>query len=168
LSYDEERYANDPVFRSKVKAAKSAWAKANRPKINARRQHRRATDPKVAQAPRRSWLRCKYGITLEAYEAMVERQNGLCALCKRRPIEGLCVDHCHDANMLRLLLCHKCNHGLGNFDDNPSVMRAAADYVEIWRIIHASKGPTAKRVPMRISKSKKRKGAACLPTPSRP
>jgi len=44
-----------------------------------------------------------YGITLAEYHAMVARQDGLCALCERRPVEKLCLDHCHDMQMLRML-----------------------------------------------------------------
>jgi hypothetical protein len=131
VSYSKERYANDPVYRAKIKATWKASAKANRPKINAWARHRLATDPKVAEAARRTWLRRQYGITLEDYNAMVARQNGLCALCQRRPVERLCVDHCHDTLMLRLLLCRTCNGGLGNFHHDPDLMRAGADYVEI-------------------------------------
>jgi hypothetical protein len=148
VKYDKERYANDPVFQARVKAANSAWHKANRRKINARRQHRLAIDPKYAEAVRDEALRRKYGITLQEYTAMVARQDGVCALCRRNPIEkSLCVDHCHDTQMLRLLLCDGCNTGLGKFGHNPDLLRAGADYLEIWRIIHARRGAAGKSIP---------------------
>jgi hypothetical protein len=31
---------------------------------------------------------------------------------------------------IRSLLCNNCNLGVGNFKDNPALMRAAADYIE--------------------------------------
>jgi len=145
---DRERYASDPVYRSKKDAANKAWSTANRPKINARRQHRLATDPEYAEAVRNHWLQYKYGITLQEYNAMVARQDGVCALCRRQPVEkSLCVDHCHDTQMLRLLLCDGCNTGLGKFGHNPDLLRAGADYLEIWRIIHARRGPAGKAIP---------------------
>ena len=35
---------------------------------------------------------------------------------------------------IRGLLCKSCNHALGYMKDNPDVLRAAADYVEFYRI----------------------------------
>jgi len=140
VSHDKERYATDPVYRSKAKAASKAWSAANRPKINARLRHRRATDPNYHETRRRHELWSTYGLRLEDYDAMVARQKGLCLLCQRRPTERLFVDHSHDAEMLRSLLCRTCNTGLGCFGDDPALMRTGADYVEIWRLIHATLG----------------------------
>src|SRR5262249_39830816 len=118
VSYDKERYASDPDYRAKIKASNKAWAAANRPKINAGVRRRLTDNPKLVEAHRSAQLLYKYGITREQYNLMVQRQNGLCMLCRRRPLEGLCVDHCHVLAMLRSLLCRKCNTGLGNFGDN--------------------------------------------------
>jgi hypothetical protein len=165
VSDDKEPHAGDPERRERRKAARKKWAKANRPKINAYKRERYATVPKVIRAHRNDVLRRKYGITLDDYEAMAKRQDGLCALCQRRPIKRLCVDHCHDMQMLRLLLCDNCNRGLGYFGHNPALMRAGADYVEIWRIIHARKLAAGfKPIPIRTSKPKKRKDSTCRPT----
>lgn len=76
----------------------------------------------------------KYGLTQEQYEAMLAEQDGRCAICRspdwpgkdRRPH----VDHCHKTGKIRALLCGKCNNGLGNYDDDPARLRAAADYLE--------------------------------------
>lgn len=96
---------------------------------------------------------------------MVARQDGLCPLCLRKPTEKLGLDHCHGTQMLRLLLCDGCNVGLGKFGHDPDRLWRAADYTEIWRIIHARKGPPAKRIPNWPSKPKKRKDTKC-PTSS--
>ena len=157
MTWNKERYASDPKYRRKVKAIAKAWNKANRQKITVHERQRLETDPKFAASKHDEHLRRKYGITLEDYKAMVERQDGLCRVCRRRPTEKLHVDHCHDAMMLRSLLCRGCNFGLGEFEDNPEFLRAGADYLEIWRIIHARKGPDAKRIPNKGSKPKKRK-----------
>lgn len=168
MRWDKERYANDPVYRSKLKATTRAWRKANRPKIRAYEAKRRATEPKAAETFRRWWLRTTYGITPAEFDAMVERQDGLCAICERKPRVRLHVDHSHDTRMLRLLLCLTCNAGLGNFGDNPSWLRRAIDYLEIWRIIHA-RWLAAGRKPIpkkKISKRKKGKKTKCRPTSS--
>jgi hypothetical protein len=165
VSYDKERYAADLEHRERRKAAGKKWRKANRPKINAYKRERYATVPNVAEAERRRLLLRRYGLTLDGYDAMVKRQDGLCALCRRRPRERLHVDHCHDVRMLRSLLCRSCNLGLGKFGHNPDLMRAGGDYLDIWRIIHARRLPAgAKPLPKRTCKTKKRKGATSPPT----
>nr|WP_246078449.1 endonuclease VII domain-containing protein [Modestobacter excelsi] len=62
---------------------------------------------------------------------MLNDQGGLCAICREAPAEQ--VDHDHDTNAVRALLCFNCNGGLGQFRDDPAVLRAAADYVEHHR-----------------------------------
>jgi hypothetical protein len=156
MSYDKERYACDPAYRARLQAVRKARA-----------QVRRTTEPDLADALRSGRLQRVYGITLEEYHAMVARQDGLCPLCERRPVEKLCLDHCHDMQMLRLLLCQGCNMGLGKFGHDPARLRRAADYIEIWRIIHARKGPPAKRIRNWPSKPRKKKETKC-PTLSSP
>lgn len=73
-----------------------------------------------------------YGLTPERYKEMFEEQNGMCALpsCGRN-IEV--IDHDHDSGTLRRLLCKQCNFALGNFRDNPELMRDAANYIESFK-----------------------------------
>ena len=76
-------------------------------------------------------LRRRYGITAEDADAMLERQEGLCAICRAAPAAH--VDHDHETGAVRALLCFNCNGGLGQFRDDPDVLRAAAEYVEHHR-----------------------------------
>lgn len=50
-----------------------------------------------AQEKRNKYLKLKYGITLEIYDAMLKYGNGACWICKRKPLPGknLNVDHEH-------------------------------------------------------------------------
>jgi recombination endonuclease VII len=50
---------------------------------------------------RSCWLKANYGISLDDYERMLERQGGVCAICKQKSDETLCVDHCHRTRKLR-------------------------------------------------------------------
>jgi hypothetical protein len=141
VSYDKERYATDPAYRERRLASNRRWNKANSSKMNARRRLRLATDPRAAEVARGQKLWFKYGLSLEEFERRAARQNGLCAICVRKPRDRLCVDHSHDTHMLRDLLCRGCNRGLGNYRDDPVLLRAAADYAERWQRIHARLGP---------------------------
>jgi hypothetical protein len=70
----------------------------------------------------------RYGITAAEADHMLRRQAGLCAIC--RTAAAAHVDHDHETGAVRALLCFNCNGGLGQFKDDPAVLRAAADYVE--------------------------------------
>jgi len=79
-------------------------------------------------------LKAKYGITLEDYDAILEEQAGLCAICFT-PAEDerfgvLCVDHCHDTGRVRGLLCRCCNSGLGKLRDDPELCLQAYKYLK--------------------------------------
>ncbi len=76
----------------------------------------------------------RYGVTQEAFDAMVVSQSGACAICGSVPdgagkLAVLHVDHCHDTGRVRGLLCHWCNTGLGSFRDRPELLARAAGYL---------------------------------------
>jgi hypothetical protein len=85
------------------------------------------------------YLKRDYGISLEAYSAMLVKQGGLCAICgtpngsERSNNNGrkvLAVDHDHKTGAIRGLLCSLCNQALGLLLENPEFFRKAADYLE--------------------------------------
>ena len=96
----------------------------------------------------RSWCRScnsdrrrfnRYGMSAEQYKIQLQLQNGVCAICKQpetathsstKQITQLVVDHEHTSGKIRKLLCSACNVGLGNFKDNPELLRKAALYLE--------------------------------------
>jgi hypothetical protein len=101
------------------------------------RQRRRASNAA-------SWRKHKYGLSPQEYYALVARQGGACAICRK--IKPLCVDHCHLTGKVRGLLCHTCNSALGFWGDSPSLVRRALKYLETagrdaggrrreWRVI---------------------------------
>jgi|HubBroStandDraft_1064217.scaffolds.fasta_scaffold00305_35 hypothetical protein len=80
-----------------------------------------------------------YNLTVEQYKDMIEKQNNKCAICgneetRRSRTSGkivtLSVDHCHDSNKVRSLLCHSCNVGLGAFKDSIELLDKAIEYLK--------------------------------------
>lgn len=71
-----------------------------------------------------------YGITLEQFDAMLAVQDGKCAIC-RGDGDGKAwhVDHCHDTNRVRGILCALCNRGIGHFRESAELLRSAATYM---------------------------------------
>ena len=72
----------------------------------------------------------KRGMTEENYAAMLKQQNGCCAICGRTPERRrLAVDHDHDTDAVRGLLCGRCNVGLGLFDEDVDSLKIAIRYL---------------------------------------
>jgi hypothetical protein len=82
---------------------------------------------KLVGGERTYHLRRRYGITAQEADAMLDSQDGLCAICKVAP--AVHVDHDHATGAVRALLCFNCNGGLGQFKDDPKLLHAAAYYV---------------------------------------
>lgn len=73
-----------------------------------------------------------YGITRSHLTVLLERQGGVCGIC-RKPMTGphnLNVDHDHDTGRVRGLLCGQCNRSLGGLGDNLEKLRRAIRYLE--------------------------------------
>lgn len=72
-----------------------------------------------------------YGISQIDYDRMIEEQNNACAICKKAFVElksnAIHVDHCHKTNLVRGVICRKCNLGL-SFVDDAGWLRDAIEY----------------------------------------
>jgi hypothetical protein len=77
-------------------------------------------------------IRRNYGVTLDQYKQRLEEQGFACAICKttNNGSRKFGIDHNHKTGKIRGLLCHKCNAGLGNFDDNLDRLKKAIAYME--------------------------------------
>lgn len=65
------------------------------------------------------------------YDALLEKQGGVCGICTRAPAEGerFHIDHHHGEKVVRGVLCPWCNRNLRKWM-KPGWMRLAADYLE--------------------------------------
>jgi len=53
-----------------------------------------------------------------------------CIICGSE--EKLVVDHCHKTNIVRGMLCNRCNMGLGHFKDDPMLLELAKVYLQCY------------------------------------
>lgn len=77
-------------------------------------------------------MRSRLSISLEDYEAMLERQGGRCGICGKHISEQkkrFHVDHDHNTGEIRGLLCFRCNFGLGWFQDDKNKIAAALEHL---------------------------------------
>lgn len=123
--------------RKKVKGA------VTDPAVWRARMERDRADPTYARRKLDNRLRSVYGIGVDEFEAMAERQNGLCAICELAPVgrgkgDVLVVDHCHKQGHVRSLLCGNCNIAIGLMNDSPEIVVRAAEYLRYWSAREAS------------------------------
>lgn len=73
-----------------------------------------------------------YGITLVDYKKKLEEQRNGCAICGKLNPDGrdLCVDHNHETNEVRGLLCQHCNRAIGLLGDTVENLQRALDYLK--------------------------------------
>lgn len=128
----------------------ATWKKENRERINAQIKEDAKNNPEKYKKWRSDFYnRHRDEISLKRslkerkmqrgdYEKMALEQNNKCAICKQEEYRmsrngkqrtRLCIDHDHDTNMVRELLCHDCNSALGKFKDSPELLLEAADYL---------------------------------------
>ena len=146
---DKEKARSAAWYAANVERAKansSSWYRANADKVKAANAARYAADVEKGRAYAVAYreanvdkLKCSrlqrnLGITLVERDQMIEDQQGLCLICssafESMPSKHIHIDHCHETGKVRGVLCHYCNIGIGNFRDDPTMLRAAADYLE--------------------------------------
>ena len=131
----------------------SEFHKDNRRKIGVRRECKvcsaalykswRLSNPEAYKAHtlrsnrkhgRSNHLRYTYDMSVEDYDSLVQKQNGVCAICKEpeRRHPHLLVDHNHETGKVRGLLCDNCNKGLGHFKDNLGKLLKAVGYLQTY------------------------------------
>jgi hypothetical protein len=86
---------------------------------------------KRLQARKRSRLQRIYGITPEQHDQMMQQQNYLCALCGCELTSDAVpsVDHSHETESIRGIVCRKCNLMIGLAEDNPKILYLGIKYL---------------------------------------
>lgn len=128
----------------------SKWQAANSEKISKRAAEKYKA---MSEGERKNYsLRCaevrrakkdyhilkKYGMSWDDYQTLIEKQEGKCLICKKKP-EKLVVDHDHACcpgavtcgKCVRGLLCIPCNGKLGVVE-NLNWMKEANSYLKFY------------------------------------
>lgn len=85
----------------------------------------------MAESSRAGHLRRTYNLTEAQYDALLEFQDGVCAICERPPLtRRLEVDHDHKSGLVRGLLCWFCNKKVIGRYTEPDVFEAAVIYLK--------------------------------------
>lgn len=129
--YNVEYFSRPEVIaRAKVRNAERRHVRAAYKKTEAGK----AAEKKWRQSAKnkerlyRNRLKTRYNLTPEQLEEMKLDQNSVCAICSLPPRDWH-IDHDHDTNLVRGLLCGPCNMGLGLFKDNKETLLKAIEYL---------------------------------------
>lgn len=110
------------------------WASKNKDKIS--HQNKKYKKKNEGKNYKNSILKTSFGITLEDFQDLLEKQNGVCAICNLPEIskhqfgvKNLAVDHNHITGKIRGLLCNKCNLTLGLVNENITILNKMISYI---------------------------------------
>ena len=123
--------------KEEIKERMKKWREANKSIIREKRKIYNKSEigkEKVKKQARKRKLKQKYNISLEEYDELLLIQEHCCKICGEHQKDlkyTLHIDHCHKTNIIRGLLCDKCNHGLGLFNDNISLLQNAIEYLKL-------------------------------------
>lgn len=94
----------------------------------------RSRRPEIKLKAKSRLLKKFYGLTMEEYFEILEKQNNSCAICgiEVKPfVKTTHIDHCHKTNKIRGILCHYCNTGIGSLKDSVAILKKAIEYIEV-------------------------------------
>ena len=134
--YNKEYLKNNPDIAEKINKKHKIYLKKYR-KVNQkkRNEYLKEWGKKNPEKKRAQKYRNRYGIDIEDYEKILKKQNGVCAICSgtdlgRKNAKYFVIDHCHETNKIRGLLCYKCNTLLGLCNDDPEILLSGALYLK--------------------------------------
>jgi len=138
----KKKSAYDREYRKNHKVEKNAYA------LEWYRQH--------PNEVRNTRLMSTFKMSASEWDAKLALQGRKCAICRTGIPGGIGTwhtDHNHNCcsgikscgKCVRGLLCHSCNSAIGKLKDSPELLRAAASYIEEWRLRHDA-GRLAERI----------------------
>ena len=73
-----------------------------------------------------------YNITLDLFNEILKSQDNKCAICNESN-KKMCLDHCHETNGIRGVLCDNCNRSIGLLHDDIDILKNAIKYLNKWK-----------------------------------
>lgn len=130
------RKVSEDVKKERIKKYKHNYFQENKEKIYERvkkKQKEQREHDYQLYGMDRYHIKSKYGLSIDDYEKMLSSQNYKCLICgcdisnrQNNPH----IDHNHETNKIRGILCGNCNMGLGHFKDNLDILKNAIKYLE--------------------------------------
>ena len=81
-------------------------------------------------------LMARLGVPRGTYAKMLAAQDGKCAICSATEpgarIKRFHMDHDATTGVVRGLLCHLCNVGIGGLRHDPQILSAAIKYLQVF------------------------------------
>jgi len=130
----------DPIKSKIISGQRKKRYDKNRDQILKKQQERYATDANYREHVAFRKLK-KYRMPngqrmqKDDYFEMLELQQGKCAICgsednRSSRSKYFFVDHDHETNYVRSLLCHNCNFMVGFFNDDKKIIKKAVQYLK--------------------------------------
>jgi gas vesicle protein len=144
LENKEKVNAAYKIYRSnnkeKISERSKKWREENKEEIRSKAsEHYKNNKDHYREKSRNKHLINVFGIDYIQYMEMLDKQNGVCAICgnpevviekRTGKIKALAVDHDHNTGKIRGLLCYCCNKGIGYLKDNKEIIKNAYVYLE--------------------------------------
>jgi hypothetical protein len=134
------------TVRSRCKSCEAMSAKQYREQLRStgklkenKKRYYKNNPHKVREQSIRNFAR-RISINPDILADYVKKHSGVCDIChKPESITGtLHVDHCHETNNIRGMICNNCNTGLGHFQDSIENLKNAISYLKKKPIIYKS------------------------------
>lgn len=118
------------AFWKKSDPNRNKWRSVGLGRVKALERHREYYSSHKREE-KDSRLRRTYGISIEDYESLLEKQNFKCYFCEithsiERPLH---VDHDHETKRVRGLLCLSHNQAIAKFGDSPAGVANLLQYL---------------------------------------
>lgn len=120
-------------------SAKNTWTGKNKVRDNERNKHYNKANAQRIRGFKlqKYWPDCSPEQCNDNYQALLIKQNFLCACCGESETStcpgyktrSLAVDHIHGTNVVRGLVCNKCNRGIGLLGDTQEGLLKAIKYL---------------------------------------
>ncbi len=125
----EQQKAYQIKNKETIDTYKQAWYEKNKEKILVERKVYRKKKASQRLLYNR---RIRFGLSKDKIEDLYKLHDNRCAICGKTEQENkraLSIDHDHNTEEIRGLLCNNCNIGIGNLQDNPQLLLNAYIYL---------------------------------------